>query len=107
MLLPQFVLFFSNDNVIKFSQPRNKVIEIYPSFYQPIVAKVFGVICGNFYSIEGCNVKVIPLLPAKDYPLSASNLDKYGEAYNSVRKQIHEIENSVNCQADAVCRKSL
>jgi len=42
-------------------------------------------ICGNVYDAINFPVKVIPILPAKDYPLKDKNLELFSAAYENIR----------------------
>lgn len=82
----QLLGFYSKDeNYIKGATPRNTGLNSEPPYYQPVNAKVFSDICGVFYKAEEFDVKVIPILPTRDYPLSEQNLEKYGLTYRNIR----------------------
>lgn len=66
------------------AEPRRKGMENEQPFYQPINGKAFSLICGNRYEIEESPVQVIPILPAKDFPLSEQNIERYKEHYQDL-----------------------
>lgn len=67
------------------AQPRTIGLTNKPPYYQPVDGKVFHEACGTIFNISRSNVKVIPILPAKDYPLSPENMEKYGDHYIAVQ----------------------
>lgn len=67
------------------AQPRRVGMESIQPFYQPVDGKAFRTIIGNIYDAKSHPVKVIPLLPTKDYPLKDKNLELYAEAYEKIR----------------------
>lgn len=67
------------------AEPRRKGIESEPPFYQPVDGKAFSSICGNIYKANHSPVLVVPVLPAKDFPLSEQNADRYEESYEKIR----------------------
>ena len=66
------------------AEPRRTGTENDQPFYQPIDGKAFIQVCGNCYDAKSFPVKVIPILPAKDFPLSEQNMERYGEACKKV-----------------------
>lgn len=83
--LQKFGFYGEEEFYIKGATPRNMGLDSEPPFYQPVNAKVFNDICGVFYKSSEFDVKVIPILPARDYPLSEQNLEKFGKTYNNIR----------------------
>lgn len=75
-----------NEKFIHGSQPKTIGLTNRPPYYQPVDAKVFRPICGNFFEIKGSKVELIPILPAKDYPLTPENMEKYGDCYEVVQQ---------------------
>lgn len=67
------------------AQPRNNGINCIQPYYQPVSGKAFPAICGNVYEANHFPVKVLPVLPAKDYPLTGLNKERYEEAFQSIR----------------------
>lgn len=67
------------------AQPRRVGIECIQPYYQPVDGKAFASICGNIYDANDYPAKVIPILPAKDYPLKGLNEEKYRKAYERLR----------------------
>ncbi|MEG1587314.1 MAG: hypothetical protein RR346_10605 [Bacteroidales bacterium] len=77
----------ADEAFLKGAEPRRTGIQSYPPFYQPVNGKVFGDICGKFTHLtDRPSVRVLPLLPAKDFPLRERNLEQFGEAYDAIRK---------------------
>lgn len=74
----------SDDLFLQAAEPRRKGMENFAPFYQPVDGKAFKDVCGKIYDGTDFPVKVIPILPVKDYPLSDQNEALYGEAYQQV-----------------------
>lgn len=72
------------------AEPRRIGMENEEPFYQPIDGKAFSSVCGKIYEVEESSLKVIPILPAKDYPLSGQNIDRYKESLEKVSKYFKE-----------------
>jgi len=47
-------------------------------------------ICGKIYEATDLPVKVFPVLPAKDYPLSEQNRERYAKGLEQVTKFFRE-----------------
>lgn len=73
------------------AEPRRTGMENEKPFYQPVNGKAFSLVCGNRYKIEESTVKVIPILPAKDFPLSEQNMERYKEHYNNIFSFFKEV----------------
>lgn len=71
---------------LKAAEPRRTGMESIEPFYQPVDGKAFTGVCGTIHDATDFPVKVIPILPVKDYPLTDQNKDRYGEALEGVRK---------------------
>ena len=69
---------------LRAAEPRRNGKESLSPFYQPVDGKAFTMICGRAYDATDFPVKVFPVLPAKDYPLSDQNLDRYAKALDQV-----------------------
>lgn len=81
----QKVGFYGGDEAfLSAAEPRRLGMENDQPFYQPVNGKAFSLICGNIYEAKNFPVKVIPILPVKDYPLSEQNKERYGEAYEKI-----------------------
>ena len=52
--------------------------------------KAFISICGKIYEATDLPVKVFPVLPAKDYPLSEQNRERYAKGLEQVTKFFRE-----------------
>ena len=80
-------LVVADEAFLKGAEPRRTGIESDPPFYQPVNGKVFRDICGKFTTLaDQPSVRVLPLLPVRDFPLRDRNLEQYGEAYEAVRQ---------------------
>ncbi|MEG1617551.1 MAG: hypothetical protein RR202_02015 [Bacteroidales bacterium] len=75
-----------NEEFLKGAEPRRTGINSLQPFYQPVNPKSFQDVCAKFTKLVGRDIKVLPLLPMKDYPLRDKNLELYGEAYLEVIK---------------------
>lgn len=93
--LQLFGFYGCNDKFIHGAQPKNIGITNCPPYYQPVDAKVFNDICGEFYDIEGSKAKLIPILPARDYPLSADKMAKFGDKYIAVQSYFKKKKSSL------------
>lgn len=69
---------------LKAAEPRRTGMECIQPYYQPVDGKAFTAVCGKCYDALRFPIKVIPILPAKDYPLSEQNAERYGEAYDQI-----------------------
>ena len=79
--------FYGGDaSFLSAAEPRRMGMENYMPYYQPVDGKAFIPVCGNVYEAKNYPVKVIPILPAKDYPLSEQNAGRYGKAYDMIRE---------------------
>lgn len=84
--LQQLGFYESDAEFLRAAEPRRNGKESLSPFYQPVDGKAFTMICGKAYDATDFPVKVFPVLPAKDYPLSDQNLDRYAEALDQVVK---------------------
>lgn len=83
------------DIFVKAAEPRRIGIECIQPYYQPVNGKAFSEICGNIYNVKNGAIKVIPILPAKDYPLKEQNIERYAGAYDKIRGYFREVVKSV------------
>lgn len=75
----------ANETFLKGAEPRRTGIQNDPPFYQPVNAKVFQEICGKFsYLTENPSVRILPLLPVRDFPLHDRNKEQYGAIYEEI-----------------------
>ncbi|MGL4852289.1 MAG: hypothetical protein ACRC3Z_06560 [Phocaeicola sp.] len=81
-----------NEKFLHGAQPRRVGLESIVPFYQPVDGKSFRMICGEFFDAKEFNVKVVPALAAKDYPLNERSYDLYADAYEKIRKEFKECE---------------
>lgn len=72
------------------AEPRRIGQQNFPPFYQPVDGKAFISICGKIYEATDLPVKVFPVLPAKDYPLSEQNRERYAKGLEQVTKFFRE-----------------
>lgn len=72
-----------NPQFVHGAQPRRVGLESPKPYYQPVDAKVFNEVCGNVYKakIGEREMNVVPILPAKDYPLYGADIDRFSDAY--------------------------
>lgn len=84
--------FYGDDEAfVHGAQPRHKGLEsVEEPYYQPVDGKVFSSICGNIYDAKNHPVKVIPILPAKSYPLKGKDEELYTEAYQKIRSHFRK-----------------
>lgn len=73
-----------NADFLKAAEPRRTGMANVPPFYQPVDGKAFLGVCGTVYDAADFAVKVVPILPVKDYPLSERNAEDYGKALEQV-----------------------
>lgn len=69
----------TSDDFVRGAAPRTVGLE--SNYYQPIDGKVFRKICCQKFQIKGSGAVLIPILPAKDYPLREDNIRIYEESY--------------------------
>ena len=86
-----------NETFIYGAQPRQVGIVSSRPYYQPVNAKVFEAVCGNVYEITHPallerKVKIVPILPAKDFPLFDKSLEKFGDAYDRISEYFEGVE---------------
>lgn len=73
------------------AEPRRTGMENEPPFYQPVDGKAFSSICGKIYEAKDSALKVIPILPAKDFPLTGQNIERYKESFDNICSYFKEI----------------
>lgn len=79
--------FYEGDaDFLRAAEPRRVGKESLSPFYQPVDGKAFIGICGKEYEAKEFPVKVFPVLPAKDYPLSEQNMERYAKGLEQVVK---------------------
>lgn len=84
--LQMFDFFERDPEFLAGAEPRTLGLENSPPYYQPVNGKVFRKICARRYRNPALGVDVIPILPAKDYPLREDNLRIYEAAYCDLRE---------------------
>lgn len=73
-----------SDEYLRGAEPRRAgVVE---NYYQPVDGKVFRKICCQKTNINCNNSTLIPILPAKEYPLRGDNVRIYEELYENLLK---------------------
>lgn len=76
----------ATEEFIHGAQPRRIGLESYHQYYQPVNAKPFRDVCFKRYKLaEYENIELIPMLPVKSYPLSGSELNNFGENFESLK----------------------
>nr|WP_321373736.1 hypothetical protein [uncultured Bacteroides sp.] len=83
--LQKLGLYGGDETFLHGAQPRHVGMESIEPYYQPVDGKSLRTICGNVYDAINFPVKVIPILPAKDYPLKDKNLELFSAAYENIR----------------------
>lgn len=79
--------FYEGDaDFLRAAEPRRVGKESLSPFYQPVDGKAFIGICGKEYEAKEFPIKVFPVLPAKDYPLSEQNMERYAKGLEQVVK---------------------
>lgn len=79
--------FYEGDaDFLRAAEPRRVGKESLSPYYQPVDGKAFIGICGKEYEAKEFPVKVFPVLPAKDYPLSEQNMERYAKGLEQVAK---------------------
>lgn len=73
---------------LKGAEPRRIGIENRAPYYQPVNPKVFQSVCGLPVTLDGSDVKLIPLLPLRDYPLKDKNQELYASRYEAIKDLI-------------------
>lgn len=84
--LQKLNFYSSNDEFLKFSEPKENGIKSIPPYFQPKKPKTFTMICGKAFSINNGKQKVVPILHTKNFPLKGKFLEAYERAYNEIRK---------------------
>lgn len=80
-------LVVADEAFVKGAEPRRTGIQSEPPFYQPVNPKVFRDIVGKFTQLtDNASIRVLPLLPVRDFPLRERNIEQYGDVYEEVRK---------------------
>lgn len=91
-LLQKYGFYESDDNFLKGAESRRIGLSNTPPYYQPVDAKVYGNICGTFFNVTNTDIRILPILSAKEYPLTPESMKKYGDNYISVQKFFKEIK---------------
>lgn len=68
--LQKLGLYYSIEEFIKKSTPKNKGVQNKPPYYEPIGKSPFLLICGNGYKFTGGTQIVIPILHSRSFPLN-------------------------------------
>ncbi|MEG0948452.1 MAG: hypothetical protein RR212_01800 [Bacteroidales bacterium] len=77
----------ADEAFLKGAEPRRTGIQSYLPYYQPVDGKAFKDICGKFTHLTDTPaVRVLPLLPVRDFPLTDRNLEQYGDVYQAVQE---------------------
>lgn len=74
------------EQFLKGAEPRRVGLTPFEPFYQPVDAKPFREICFKAFDVKGLkNVKIIPILPIKSYPLTGSDIKNFEESYEKLK----------------------
>lgn len=83
--------FYGEDaEFLKAAEPRRAGVGCMQPYYQPVNGKAFSLICGKVFDAKKHAVKVVPILPAKDYPLAGLNIERYTDSYQAIRQYFAE-----------------
>lgn len=83
--LQKLGLYTSENDYIERAQPRRIGLSGEEPFYQPIDGKAFTSICFRVFETSSTAVKIIPALPAKDFPFNDQTYERYGATYENLR----------------------
>ncbi len=83
--LQQLGLYGGDETFLHKAQPRRVGLEGAQPYYQPVDGKAFSLILGEVYPSKMYDKKVMPILPAKDFPLLAQNIERYEALYDKLR----------------------
>ncbi|MDD2488689.1 MAG: hypothetical protein PHD62_04415 [Bacteroidales bacterium] len=87
--LQKLGLYTCNDETfLHNAQPKRVGLEQFNMFYQPVNPKAFSLIAGNIYDAIGYDTKIVPILPAKDFPLKDRNLDLFQTPYLKIKESL-------------------
>lgn len=76
------------EQFVKGAEPRRDGVSSYDPYYQPVNAKPFREVCFKMYDTkEFPEIKIIPILPVKSYPLKDSELVNFGENFKKLKLQ--------------------
>ncbi len=78
-----------DEDFLNAAQPRRAGLSGQP-YYQPVDGKAFSTVCGNLYEAKNHPVKIIPILPAKDYPLREQNIERFSKVYEKIQANFHK-----------------
>lgn len=94
--LQKFKLYNCNEfteEFLKGAEPRRDGKSSYNPFYQPVNAKPFREVCFNMYDVEGFpNIKIVPILPIKSYPLRDSDIKNFGDNFEKLKLNFNNIQ---------------
>lgn len=79
------------ERFLKGAEPRRDGVSAYNPFYQPVNAKPFRELCFNIYDVNELEgVKIIPILPVKNYPLSWADLNNFGGNFEKLKLNLNQ-----------------
>lgn len=84
--LQKLGLYGGDETFLHGAQPRRVGMECIEPYYQPVEAKALRSIIGQIYDTTVRGVKIIPVLPTKDFPLREKNEELFREAYTKIRR---------------------
>lgn len=83
--LQKLGFYSSNNKFLLDTQPKEDAIDSGYPYFEVNKKGTFKQICGNIYSINNYNAKIIPILHPKQYPLSTVMKGHYGESYEYIK----------------------
>ena len=77
-----------DENFLHNAQPKRIGLEPVNNYYQPVNPKALSSIIGNIYEVNGFDTKIVPILPAKDFPLKDKNIDLFQTPYLKIKENL-------------------
>lgn len=73
------------------AEPRRNGLNSAFRYYQPVEGTAFTQICGTVFDAKEKPVKVVPILPAKYFPLCDRNLEQFGASYKALEEYFRKL----------------
>lgn len=89
--LQKFGFYGGDPAFLSAAEPRRNGLSSEPPYYQPVDGKAFTQVCGTVFDAKEKPVKVVPILPAKDFPLFDRNLEQFGTKYEALREYFQKL----------------
>ncbi|MBP1630501.1 MAG: hypothetical protein H6Q15_1394 [Bacteroidetes bacterium] len=86
--LQKLGFYTTDEEFLHNAQPKRVGLVEFECYYQPVNAKAFSSIVGNIYQANKFDVKVVPILPAKDFPLKEQNIERFTNPYIKIKESI-------------------